>query len=183
MAYLPVPVIVGTMGWLVSRVVGRTGVRPFLTIGPLAVVGGMMWASLLSTHANYLQVLGPLVLVGLGQGCSFVPLTLNAVASVSDSRAELASGLLNTSQQLGASVALAAIVSVSATSVAHYMTVHAHPVNAATHLAASVQGFRVSMYGGALASAVAFLASLALPRGGATVREDPELIEVIDEAL
>ena len=182
-AYLPVPVIVGMMGWLVSRVVGRTGVRPFLIVGPLAVVAGMMWASLLSTHANYLQVLGPLVLVGLGQGSSFVRLTLNAVASVGDSRAGLASGLLNTSQQLGASVALAAIVSVSATSVAHYMTVHAHPVNAATHLAASVQGFRVSMYGGALASAVAFLASLALPRGGATVREDPELIEVIDEAL
>jgi EmrB/QacA subfamily drug resistance transporter len=182
-AYLPVPVIVGTMGWLVSRVIGRTGVRPFLLVGPLAVVAGMMWASMLSPHANYLDVFGPLVLVGLGQGFSFVPLTLNAVASVGDSRAGLASGLLNTSQQLGASVALAAIVSVSATSVAHYLAAHANAANAATHLAASIQGFRVSMYGGAIASAVAFLAALALPRVGATVREDPELIEVIDEAL
>ncbi len=182
LAYLPVPVIVGTMGWLVSRVVGRTGVRPFLLVGPLAVVAGMLWASTLGSHATYLQVLVALMLVGLGQGCSFVPLTLNAVASVGDSRAGLASGLLNTSQQLGASVALAAIVSVSATATQHALSSHLRAVSEAQRLAASLHGFHVSMYGGAIASAVAFLAALALPRVE-TVHVDAELIEAIDEAL
>ena len=79
-AYLPVPVTVGGMGVLVSRVVGRTGVRPFLTVGPLLVTGGMIWLSTLTAHSTYLVVFWPLVLIGLGQGCSFVPLTLNAVA-------------------------------------------------------------------------------------------------------
>ena len=189
-AYLPVPVTVGGMGVLVSRVVGRTGVRPFLTVGPLLVTGGMIWLSTLTAHSTYLVVFWPLVLIGLGQGCSFVPLTLNAVASVGESQAGLASGLLNTSQQLGSSVALAAIVSAAATADQALCrrsraTLGGH-TGRSVQMAAAVHGFHVSMYGGAIAGLVAFLASLMLPRIERRARMDQELVEiveVIDESL
>ena len=188
-AYLPVPVTVGGMGVLVSRVVGRTGVRPFLTVGPLLVTGGMIWLSTLTAHSTYLVVFWPLVLIGLGQGCSFVPLTLNAVSSVGESQAGLASGLLNTSQQLGSSVALAAIVSAAATATKHYVAAHetlGGHTGLSVQMAAAVHGFHVSMYGSAIAGLVAFLASLMLPHVERRARMDQdlvEIVEVIDESL
>ena len=108
--------MVGSTGLVVSRQVRRVGVRPFLLAGPLGVAGGLGWLAFdLSPHASYLALLGPLVLAGLGMGLSFVPLTLNAVSSVARDQSGLASALLNSSQQVGGSLGLAALVTVAAT--------------------------------------------------------------------
>ncbi|MHB8219069.1 MAG: MFS transporter [Acidimicrobiales bacterium] len=171
-AYLPIPVAVGSVGLVVSRLVGRWGVRPFLTAGPLMVAAGLLWASMLNDASGYPAVFGPLVFVGIGMGLSFVPLTLNAVSSVRDQEAGLASGLLNTSQQVGGSLGLAALVTVAAT----VSRDHLSSVGAAAHgfgrAAAGVAGFQAAMRGGAIAATAAFLIAVAILRSRGTGNVD-----------
>jgi len=171
LAYLPLPFAVGSVGLVVSRFVGRVGVRPFLTAGPLLVAAGLLWASMLTGHSGYPSVFGPLVVVGVGMGLSFVPLTLNAVSTVREHEAGLASGLLNTSQQVGGSLGLAALVTVAATAGRDYVVGHAQPLHAVPHAvtaAAGVAGFQAALRGGAVASAAAFFISLLVLRPVAT---------------
>lgn len=160
MAYLPLPIVVGTVGLVVSRLVGRVGIRVFLVTGPLLVAGGLWWLSFLTSHSGYPAIFGPLVIVGLGMGLSFVPLTLNAVASVRNNEMGLASGLLNTSQQVGGSLGLAALVTVAATVTRNSLAGHAAAIHSASHsiaLMASVQGYEAAFRYGEIAAAVAVL--------------------------
>ena len=110
-AYLPIPFMVGITGVVVSKVVRKVGYRPFLIVGPLMVALGFLWLSRISASSDYLDIFGPLVLIGIGMGLSFVPLTLNAVSSVDHAQTGLASALLNSSQQIGGSLGLAVLVS------------------------------------------------------------------------
>ncbi len=167
LAYLPLPFSVAIVSQVVSRLVGRVGVRPFLTVGPLLVVAGLTLASSLNAGSTYAPVFAALTLLGVGMGLSFVPLTLNAVASVGNRQAGLASGLLNTSQQLGGSVALAALVSVAATATHHSLAQAATRSRVPSHaarVAAEVHGFQSALHGGVLAAALAFVMALFLPR-------------------
>lgn len=170
-AYLPLPIVVGSIGLVVSRLVGRVGIRVFLTTGPLLVAGGLWWLSFLSSHSGYPAIFGPLVIVGLGMGLTFVPLTLNAVASVQNNEMGLASGLLNTSQQVGGSLGLAALVTVAATVTRNSLAGHATAIHSASHSArhsiaviASVQGYQAAFRYGAIAAAVAVLFALVFIR-------------------
>lgn len=179
LAYLPLPVVVGSTGLIVSRHVKRFGTRPFLTIGPLLVAGGLLWVSFVTSASGYSAVLGPLLVVGLGMGLSFVPLTLNAVAAVGSHESGLASALLNTSQQLGGSLGLAALATVAATATRDGMrqtasTLHgalgAHlgtsTASASHELAtiAAVHGYQAAFRGGAIAAGVACLIALLVVR-------------------
>ncbi len=173
-AYLPVPITVAVTSIVVSRHVKRLGTRPFLTVGPALATGGLLWASLLGPSSGYGEVLGPLVLVGVGMGLSFVPLTLNAVASVRRQESGLASALLNTSQQLGGSLGLAALVTVAtaaARSQLHLLAPHSvgdPPTPALLHAlaaAANVHGYDLAYRTSAGATAVAFLLAALFVRG------------------
>jgi len=182
-AYLPIPVLVGGTGLVVSRLVKRFGTRPFLTAGPLAVAGGLYWVSFVTRSSTYADIVGPLVLVGLGMGLSFVPLTLNAVSSVARHESGLASALLNTSQQVGGSLGLAALVTVAATTTGDQLrrasaavrttSRSAGPVAAAAlhrlTIDATVHGYQMAFRTGALGAAVAFVLAVAVlraPRSG-----------------
>lgn len=163
-AYLPIPVGVAVTGVLVAHAVRRFGTRPFLTVGPLLITGGLLWASELSSSSSYWAVFGPLAIVGIGMGCSFVPLTLNAVSSVARQESGLASALLNTSQQVGGSLGLAALATVAATAAKDHVrrlaTVHGGPVSAVLAKAATVHGYDMAIRTGAIATAAAFLVAL-----------------------
>ncbi len=137
-AYLPVPAAIGTTGLLVSRRVQRFGTRGFLTAGPLLVAAGLLWVSTVHQGSAYASILAPLVVIGVGMGLAFVPLTLNAVAGVAPRRTGLASSLLNTSQQVGGSLGLAVLVSVAAMVVRH--TAAGAAGAAATRLAGAAAG-------------------------------------------
>ena len=119
LAFLPSGLAVMTGALSASRVVARIGPRRQLLIGlPVAAVG-LVWLSRASVGSGYLgHVLGPGVLVGVGLGLSFVPMTMSATAGVPSAQAGLASGLLNTSRQVGGAVGLAAMATIAA-GVAH----------------------------------------------------------------
>ena len=181
-AYLPIPVTVAITGVTVSKQIRRLGTRPFLTVGPAFVAAGLFWVSFVSSTSSYPSVFGSLVLVGLGMGLSFVPLTLSAVASVGSHETGLASALLNTSQQVGGSLGLAALVTVAAT-VTKDQTSHAvanlggSPQGAAAlakaTLAASVHGYQMAFKAGAVAAGLAFILGVLLVRQRPAPRTAP----------
>ena len=189
-AYLPIPASVAVTSVVVSRLLARLPLRLFLTVGPALVAGGLAWVSTVSSSSGYPEIFGPLLLVGIGMGCTFMPLTLNAVASVSRNESGLASALLNTSQQVGGSLGLAALVTVAATATRDRL---AHGVGTALHTAATsapelrslttaatVHGYDLAFRSGALAAAAAFATALLLHRtpartaGGPPVRTDSD---------
>ncbi len=149
-AYLPIPAVIGTTGLIVSRRVHRFGTRPFLTVGPLLVAAGLLWVSTVTQTSAYPDILGPLVVVGLGMGLSFVPLTLNAVAGVPPRRTGLASALLNTSQQIGGSLGLAVLVTVAATVARDTLAGAARPSAVLAQVAGTQAAFRVGAFGALL---------------------------------
>jgi len=163
-SYLPVPIMVASTSLVLSKKIKRYGVRVFLTTGPLLVALGVFWASFLTPTSTYWHVLGPLATFGLGMGLSFVPLTLNAVSSVRNHEQGLASSLLNTSQQIGGSLGLAVLVTVSATVRTHYVAQHSSLPATQAQIDAAVQGFHAAIRVGALSALLAFVTALVVVR-------------------
>ena len=102
LAFLPAALATLTGALAAPRLVMRMGVRRQLIIGPAVAALGLAWLSQLSAGDSYLgHAFGALVIVGLGVGLSFVPMTIAATADVPIHQAGLASGLINTTRQIG----------------------------------------------------------------------------------
>jgi EmrB/QacA subfamily drug resistance transporter len=114
-AYLPLAVgIIVTAGGA-SALVTKMGFKPPLIFGMLCIAGGLFWFSLLPTHGAhfYSDILGPSLLAAIGLGLSFVPVTIAAVTGIKPGEAGLASGLINTSQQVGGALGLAILATIA----------------------------------------------------------------------
>lgn len=106
--FLPMPVTIMFMSLVVvRRLIPRIGIRPFLTIGPILAIAAMFSMSRLDVDSSYWHFFGSLLLLGVGMGASFVPLTMTAVNGVEPHETGLASALLNTGQQVGGAIGLA----------------------------------------------------------------------------
>jgi hypothetical protein len=111
--FLPMTLGIIVAAGLSSRYVGKIGVRIPLLIGPAMAVIGMLWISRITPTSAYLSILGPLIVIALGMGFTFVPITLVAVSGVEANEAGLASALLNTMQQVGGALGLAVLATVA----------------------------------------------------------------------
>lgn len=114
-AFLPMPlaIIVGTQ--LSARLVATLGARALLSIGPSIAAFGLLLLSRVHAGSSYALHIGlPGAIVTLGIGMSFVPITLSATTGVARRDAGLASGLINTTRQVGGSLGLAALLTVAA---------------------------------------------------------------------
>jgi len=114
LAYLPLAIAIilaaGTAGQLVTKV----GFKPVVITGMLTVAVGLFWFTRISPDGSYLSdVLGPSILAGLGLGLTFVPVTIAAMSGTKREEAGLASGLINTSQQIGGALGLAILASIA----------------------------------------------------------------------
>ncbi len=120
LAFLPVPVGVFVASQLVSRyLTERWSARTIIVTGLALSAAGLLWTSTLDAQSGYPHLLPSLILFGIGQGTSFVPLTAAGVARVSAEDSGAASGLVNMTQQLGGSLGLAVLVTVFATASSH----------------------------------------------------------------
>jgi EmrB/QacA subfamily drug resistance transporter len=107
-------------------VVGRFGVRPTLTAGLFVSALSVAWLTRLPVGGHYFWDLFPaFALGGAGMGLSFVPVTIASLTGVERADAGVASGLINTSRQIGGAVGLAAASAIAATSTSHYVNAHA----------------------------------------------------------
>jgi len=111
-AFLPMPISVFLASQLTSRVlVGRLAQRTLMLTGGALATASLLLATRLQVGTPYGQLLASLVLMGFGAGISFVSLTSASLAEVAPEDAGAASGLINVSQQLGAALGLAVLVS------------------------------------------------------------------------
>jgi MFS family permease len=101
-----------------EALVTRVGPKYVLTAGPLLMGLGLVWLSQLPVDGSYVgDLFGPLVLIGIGTGFSFVPISIVALAGVEERETGLASGLMNTTQQVGGAVGLAVAATIFTTRV------------------------------------------------------------------
>jgi len=177
LSYLPLAVSIILAAGVASQLTTKLGVRPVLFGGLMLVAGGLVWFSQVSVGGSYVSdILFPSVLAGWGLGLAFVPQTIGSQAGVKPDEAGLASGLINTSQQIGGAVGLAALSTV-ATSQTNNALAAAHGAASAMPQAL-VDGFQSAfLVGGGIALAGALL-TLALIRD-----EDVEMEHVGEPAI
>jgi MFS family permease len=113
-AFLPMSVMAAIGAVLASRMVGRFGTVPVMVTGLGTMAAGLALLSPLPVDASYaLNLLPGIMLVGIGITLAAVPMTITAMSSVNAQDTGLSSGLLNTSQQIGAALILALLVAIT----------------------------------------------------------------------
>jgi EmrB/QacA subfamily drug resistance transporter len=113
-ANLPFTFMIGIVAGIVSRIVAKTGAKKILMISPLFIAAGLFYFYHIPVNGNYFTNLLPgIILMAGGMAGSFVALTLAATSGVPHKDAGLASGLLNTSQQIGGALGLAILTAIS----------------------------------------------------------------------
>jgi EmrB/QacA subfamily drug resistance transporter len=114
-AFLPITFALAAGSQIAARAVTRFGPRPLLLAGTTMAALGLAWLGQITPESSFsADLLGPFLLSGIGMGLSITPVAVAATAGVSREEAGLASGLLNTSRQIGISVGLAVLATVAA---------------------------------------------------------------------
>ena len=114
LAYLPLAVGIIVSAGLASTLITRFGVKPVLVLGMVLTAIGLFWFAQISPDGTYVgDILFPAMISALGLGFAFVPMTVAAVAGVEPHEAGLASGLINTSQQVGGALGLAILAAIA----------------------------------------------------------------------
>jgi MFS family permease len=166
LAFLPFTAGIMISAGLASQLSSRLGVRPIAVTGMVVTAIGMLLLLRIPVGGSYLTDVFPsIMLTSLGMGAVFVPLTLVATMGLADSDQGLASGIFNTSQQVGGAVGLAILATVAAS----HTSSSAKP--------ALVHGFHWAFAGAAVFVVVSLVALLALlrPRDVATVTAEVEV--------
>jgi EmrB/QacA subfamily drug resistance transporter len=172
LSYLPLAGGIIVSAGLASGLVTRFGFKPVLVAGLILTAAGLVWFAQVSPDGTYLSdILGPSLLSAFGLGFAFVPMTVAAVAGVRQDEAGLASGLINTSQQVGGALGLAILAAIANGRTDNVMTAaHGNPRELA---AALTEGFQSALTVGAgFAIAGAILAMVLI--SGRTSREHRE---------
>lgn len=105
-----------TLAGLSQALVTRVSAKAVMALGMGLVGGGILWSTIISVHGGFWgDLAGPLFVVGAGTAFAFIPVSIAALAGISDRDAGLASGLLNTSQQIGGAIGVAVASTVAAT--------------------------------------------------------------------
>jgi EmrB/QacA subfamily drug resistance transporter len=159
-AYLPVNLTIVSASALASRIVDRFTPKLVLVAGLLITTGGFAFLTRVSGHGDYASHLVPaMIMIGLGLGLTFVAVTIAATSGVAPEDSGLASGLLNATQQVGGSLGLAILATVSTTRATTALHRGAALPVALTH------GFKGAFtVAGLLCAAGAVLAIVLLPR-------------------
>ena len=152
---------------LSQALVTRGGTRIVMAAGMTMIGAGAIWATQVPVQGHFLANLaGPMVFTGAGTAFAFIPISIAALAGVKEQQAGLASGMLNTSQQLGGAIGIAIASSVAAS--------HTHSMLHAGHAApaALTGGFQQALW------VLDGIGLLAVPAIFALVRRD-ELTDAV----
>jgi EmrB/QacA subfamily drug resistance transporter len=172
-AYLAIAATQILWSAVAAHLVTRVGVKPVLVLGMAMLTAGLLYFTQVSVDGSYLGDLLPgFLMIGLGMGFSFVPITIAALAGIQPSEAGVASGFINTTNQIGGALGIAVLSSIAASRTAD-------AVAGGTALRpALVHGFTAAFLVGAIIAALGVVASLALIR-----RRDLEHSPAIEEEL
>ncbi|MGI8751669.1 MAG: MFS transporter [Acidimicrobiales bacterium] len=176
-AFLPfsIGIIISATG--TSTLMTRLSPRLLMTTGLVMAGIGFLWFTQIGVHSSFaLHILPGEIVMSLGLGLVFVPVSSVALFRVSDNDAGVASAMVNTTQQVGGAVGTAVLNTVAATATATYLRSH----GAGAALAGSVHGFTVAFAVGAAIVAVAVVCVLALirTRAGDVASSPADLVTV-----
>lgn len=119
LSFLPFPLIIGVLSPRVAPFVARYGYKVFIVGGPLLVAASMAWLIRLPVNGNYYtDILPNVILMPIGLAFTFMPIMVAATSGVAENESGLASGLINTSQQMGGALGLAVLSSIAASTTA-----------------------------------------------------------------
>jgi EmrB/QacA subfamily drug resistance transporter len=159
-----------------AQLVTRIGVKPVLVTGLSALAAGILYLTQISVGGSYaVDLLPSFLLIALGVGFSFVPISIAALADVEPAEAGLASGLLNTSQQIGGALGIAALSTIATSRTDDALA------NGATQTSALVTGFHGAFVAAALVAGLGMAVALTLIRrdeveqSGVHVEAEPAL--------
>jgi EmrB/QacA subfamily drug resistance transporter len=156
LAFLPFTAGIMVSAGLASQFAPRVGVRPVAAVGMLLTTAGLLLLTQLPVDGSYVaDVLPALLLSSLGMGAVFMPLTLIATTGLNDEDQGLASGLFNTSQQIGGALGLAILSTLATSKMASAGGSETHQL---------VVGFHWAFAGGAVVMIASLVVMLSLLR-------------------
>jgi len=156
LSYLPLALTIILTAGIASQLVTKVGFKPVLAAGMAFIAAGLIWFGQVSVGGSFVSdILGPSLLAAIGLGLAFVTSTIAAVSGVDEHEAGLASGLINTSQEVGGALGLAVLATV-ATSTTNDAT--GPPAQALT------DGFQNAFLAGAGIALLGLVATLVLIR-------------------
>jgi predicted MFS family arabinose efflux permease len=179
LAFLPVSFMIGIGAGLAQAMVRRVGVKPVAVFGLVVATAGLFLLSRVPADGSYASDLLPgLLLMSFGMGNTFVPITLIATTNVAPEDAGLASGLFNTSQQIGGALGLAVLSTLAADKTARVLTQLGHPPSSHEQAVALTDGFGVAFTGGALLMLAGLIMLVVLIRRRDVANVNPEAAPV-----
>jgi EmrB/QacA subfamily drug resistance transporter len=163
LSYLPLAVTIIVSAALAGQLVTRVGFKPVLVTGLVLVAAGLVWFAQVPVDGTFLaDILGPSLLAAAGLGFAFVSVTLGAVSGIEQSDSGLASGLINTAQQVGGALGLGVLATVATNRTTSLMTAaHGAPGERAHAL---TEGFQAAFLTGAGIALLGVLAAVFLIR-------------------
>ncbi|HEU4450954.1 MAG TPA: DHA2 family efflux MFS transporter permease subunit [Gaiellaceae bacterium] len=158
-AYLAVAGTAIVWSAVAAQLVTRIGVKPVLVTGMATLTAGLVYFTQVSVGGSYVGDLLPgFLLIAVGIGFSFVPISIAALAGVQDAEAGLASGLINTSQQIGGALGIAALSTIATSRTADSVA------SGETLSLALVDGFTAAFVAGVVVAGLGVVAALTLIR-------------------
>jgi EmrB/QacA subfamily drug resistance transporter len=178
-AYIALTVTIVSFSAVAQALVTRLGIRPVLPAGLALSAAALLLFARLPVHGHYWPNLFPAFLLsGVGLALAFVPMSIGGLTGVRQSDAGVASGLINTTQQIGGAIGVAVATTVATTFTNHF--VNGHPGSSALGGPALTHGFQIAFYVlAALALAGALTAALMVE----SAPRQPELDELDETAL
>ena len=160
LAYLAVAGTAIVWSAVASQLVTRIGVKRVLVAGMVFLTAGVGYFTQVSVGGSYVEDLLPgFLVIAIGMGFTFVPISIAALAGVRASEAGLASGLINTSQQVGGALGIAALSAIATSTTAGQLAAGTERAVALT------DGFRAAFMGGTGVAIAGILVALFVVRG------------------
>jgi predicted MFS family arabinose efflux permease len=164
LSYLPLAVMIVVASGVASQLVTRIGFKPVMAIGMFLIAAALLWFSQVSVGGGFVSdILGPSLLAATGLGFGFVTTTIAAVSGVREQESGLASGLINTSQQIGGALGLAVLATIANTRTDDLMASAGGAPSELTN--ALNEGFQSAFMAGGGIAALGLVLTLVLIRG------------------
>ncbi len=158
-AYLAVAGTAIIWSTVAAQLVNRVGVKPVIAAGMAFLTAGLLYFTQVSVGGSYLGDLLPgFLLIAVGLGFSFVPISIAALAGVRSQEAGLASGLFNTSQQIGGALGIAALSAIATSTTENAVA------SGTAAPAALTEGFETAFVWGGIVAALGIVVALVLVR-------------------
>jgi EmrB/QacA subfamily drug resistance transporter len=166
LSYLPLAFGIIVSAGVASQLVTRFGFKPVFATGMVLAAIGLIWFAQISPTGDYVSdILFPSLVVAVGLGFAFVPMMIAAMTGVEPARTGLASGLINTSQQIGGALGLAILATVANSRTDSVMEAAGASASAKPTAVALTEGFQAAFTVGAVFAVIGAVLVMVLISG------------------